>query len=118
MMTKDQIDDALAQLDVRPRLEGSNHLLLLDLVIPPDASGALADTLHAARALHRTIEADDALSDIEETLEDALKDGDARAIDDGCELYRALLADRFMDLVRGPDAEARLAALAQDDRDR
>lgn len=111
MMDRDQIAAAVAALEMRPRLEGINQLLLIDLVFPDGAAGA-TPAMAAARGMHRGIEADDALSDIEETLEDALKSGDARAIDEGCELYRALLIDRLLTVLDGPEGQDRLRALA------
>ena len=114
-MTDDLIEQAARALDVRARLEGPNHLVLLDVLVPAGVPLALARPMHAARALHRSIEVDDDLADIEETLEDALKADDPRAIDDGCELYRALLARRLKDIAAGRDGQERLAALADAD---
>lgn len=111
-MTTDLIEEACRALDVRARLEGPNKLVLLDVDLPKDAPAEMKDAMHAARALHHSIEVDDGLADIEETLEDALKGGDVRAIDDGCELYRALLASRLKEIAAAPEGQDRLAALA------
>jgi hypothetical protein len=55
---------------------------------------------------------DDELADVEETLEDALKAADSRGIDEGCELYRALLASRLKAILSGPDGPERLEIMA------
>jgi len=114
-MTEDLIEEAARALDVDARLEGPNRLVLLDVFVPKDAPEALRAAMHAARALHHSIEVDDGLSDIEETLEDALKAGDRRAIDDGCELYRALLAQRLKTVASGPEGGRRVEELAAAD---
>lgn len=115
-MTTEEIEDAARLLNVTARLEGSNNLVLLDVALPAEADAALRPAMHAARALHRTIQVDDDLADIEETLEDALKAGDRRAIDDGCEMYRALLASRLRDVLSLPEGEDRIRDLANSDR--
>ena len=111
-MTPEQIEQAARALDVAARLEGPNRLLLLDVFAPAESAADLAAPIRAALALHRTIAVDDELADVEETLEDALKSQDQRSIDEGCELYRALLSRRLKDILAGPDGDERLDALA------
>jgi len=112
-MTPDQIEQAARGLEVAARLEGPNRLLLLDVFAPKGDGGGLEAATRAALALHRSIAVDDELADVEETLEDALKAQDSRGIEEGCELYRALLSRRLKDILAGPDGAERLAELAR-----
>ena len=112
-MTSEQIEQAARALDVAARLEGPNHLLLLDLHIPSSAPEDLKPAMRAALVLHRAIAADDELADIEETLEDALRAQDPRGIDEGCELYRALLSRRLKDILAGPDGAVRFEEMSR-----
>ena len=78
------------------------------LEAPP---GPLLFLMRAAVELHAEIQSSDELSDIEETLEDSLKDDDARGIDEGCEIYRSLLASRLKDIWRSHHGTERIARL-------
>ena len=113
-MTPDQIEEAARGLQVSARLEGPNRLLLLDVYPPKGGPDGLETATRAALALHRAIAVDDELADVEETLEDALKAQDQRSIEEGCELYRALLSRRLKDILAGPDGEQRLREMARD----
>ena len=106
------IDAAVASLDIRGRVAGRKGLLLLDVAAPrPSIEPDLAFLAQAAVGLHREIQDDDALSDIEEALEDPLKAGDQQGIDEACDLYRGLLASRLKDVAALADGLERLAAL-------
>jgi hypothetical protein len=111
------VDDALIEaaanrLDIAGRTEGHNGLLLLDVTAPKgEADPALAFLALAAVGLHRQIQDDDDLSDIEETLEAALRADDQPGIGEGCDIYRALLASRLKAIVRRPGGDERLIAL-------
>lgn len=111
-MTSDQIEQAARSLQMTARLEGPNRLLLLDVFAPVETPSELQGAVRAALALHRSISVDDELADVEETLEDALKAGDSRGIDEGCELYRALLASRLKAILARPDGQDRLQDMA------
>ncbi len=115
-MTSDQIDEATQRLVVTARLAGPNHLVLLDVAAPDGTPAELGPAMRAAEALHHSIEADDALSDIEEALEDAIKADDAIAIDEGCDLYRALLAFRLKAILALPDGREHLENLVRSTR--
>jgi hypothetical protein len=106
------IDQAAGALDIAGRLEGHNGLLLLDIASPraPIEPG-LAFLAEALVGLHRAIQDDDELSDIEEALEDPLRAGDQQGIDEACDLYRSLLASRLKSVLTRPDAAERLAQL-------
>ncbi|HUO23936.1 MAG TPA: hypothetical protein VMU59_15585 [Caulobacteraceae bacterium] len=106
------IDEAAGALDIAGRLEGPNGLLLLDVTPPRAPLGPeLAYAAQAAVGLHREIQDDDDLSDIEEALEDPLRADDQRGIDEACDLYRRLLASRLKALLLQPDGGERLAQL-------
>jgi hypothetical protein len=106
------IDEAAGALDIVGRLEGHNGLLLMDVTAPRARTDPAIDFLaEAAVGLHRTIQDDDDLSDIEEALEDPLRAGDQRGIDEACDLYRRLLASRLKSLLDLPEGQERLAAL-------
>lgn len=113
-MTPDQIEQAARSLEMTARLEGPHNLLLLDVFAPADTPEALEEAVRAALALHRSISVGDELADVEETLEDALKAGDSRSIDEGYELYRALLASRLKAILAGPDGPTQLKIMAND----
>ena len=109
------IDEATARLDMTARLEGANRTLFLDVGLPrgaDDIQGALLLMMRAAVELHTEIQSSEALSDIEETLEDALKSDDAHAIDEGFDIYRGLLASRLKDIWRGRLGADRLSDLS------
>jgi hypothetical protein len=109
------IDEATSRLDMTARLESPNHTLVMDVRLPRDAEeidGALLFLMRAAVELHTEIQAGEELSDIEETLEDALKGDDAQAIDEGCDIYRALLASKLKTVWRGHYGEDKLAGLS------
>jgi hypothetical protein len=106
------IDEAAGALDIAGRLEGHNGLLLLDVMTPRTAiEPQLAYLADAVVGLHREIQDDDDLSDIEEALEDPLKAADQKGIDEACDLYRRLLASRMKALLRAPDGADRLIQL-------
>ena len=106
------IDAAVASLDIRGRVAGSNGLLLLDVAPPrPAIEPDLGFLAQALVGLHRSIQDDDALSDLEEALEDPLKAGDQQGIDEACDLYRGLLASRLKDLAALPEGQERIIAL-------
>ena len=109
------IEEAVARLDMTARLEGPNRTLFLDVKLPKgdgDVGGDLLFMMRAAIELHAATQADEEMSDIEETLEDALKGDDLHAIDEGCDIYRSLLASRLKAIWRGQSGEDRLAGLA------
>jgi hypothetical protein len=68
--------------------------------------------MRAAVELHAETQAGEALSDIEETLEDALKGDDRQAIDEGCDIYRGLLASKLKAIWRGQYGDQKLAGLS------
>jgi hypothetical protein len=109
------IEEAVSRLDMRARLEGPNRTLFLDVRLPhgaEDISGALLFLMRAAAELHAEIQAGEELSDIEETLEDALKADDRHGIDDGLDIYRGLIASMLRSIWRGQYGEAKLANLS------
>jgi hypothetical protein len=109
------IDEATARLDMTARLEGPNRTLFLDVRLPPGADethGAMLFLMRAAMELHAEIQAGEELSDIEETLEDALKGDDGHAIDEGCDIYRSLLAARLKSIWRGQYGDDKLAEMS------
>lgn len=111
----DLIDEAVSRLDLAGRLEGANRTLFLDVRLPrgaDDIHGPLLFLMRAAAELHAQIQASDELSDIEETLEDALRADDPRGIDEGYEIYRALLASHLRIIWQGQHGEERLANLS------
>jgi hypothetical protein len=61
--------------------------------------------------LHREIQDDDDLADIQEALENPLRADDQAGIDEACDLYRPLLASRLKAVLSRPDAPARLQGL-------
>ena len=109
------IDEATGRLDMAPRLEGPNKTLFLDVRLPrgtEDIDGPMLFLMRAAVELHAEIQVGEELSDIEETLEDALKGDDRHAIDEGCDIYRSLLASRLKTIWRGQYGEEKLAGLS------
>ena len=108
------IDEAAGRLDIAGRLAGANGLLLLDVAAPKDdLDSALGFVALALVGLHREIQDDDDLSDIEEALEDPLRAGDQHGIDEACDLYRGLLASRLKGLRRQSDGLERLVHLRE-----
>lgn len=110
------IEEAVERLDMRARLEGPNRTLFLDVRLPrgaDDIGGELLFMMRAAAELHSEIQAGEELSDIEETLEDALKADDSHGIDEGCDVYRSLLASKLKDIWRSKYGEDRIADLSQ-----
>lgn len=109
----DAMIDAAAQgLDIAGRLEGANGLLLMDVAARAgELDAPLAFLAQAAVGLHRKIQDDDDLSDIEEALEYPLRAGDQHGIDEACDLYRALLASRLKAVARRSDGRERLIEL-------
>jgi hypothetical protein len=106
------IDQAAESLDIAGRLEGHNGLLLLDVAPSPDEMDPqLAYLAQAMTGLHRKIQDDDDLSDIEEALEDPLRAADQHGIDEVCDVYRGLLASRLKAVLARTDAHARLTDL-------
>ena len=78
-----------------------------------EVHGPLLPLMRAAAELHTEIQSSDELSDIEETLEAALTADDGHGIDEGCDIYRSLLASRLKDIwrsYRGPERIASLSA--------
>lgn len=113
-MDESMIDQAAESLDISGRLAGHNGLLLLDVAASPDVMDPqLAFLAQALAGLHRRIQDDDDLSDIEEALEYPLRAADQHGIDEACDVYRALLASRLKSLLGRADAQARLADLHQ-----
>ncbi len=111
-VSDDLIDEAASVLDVSGRLVGSNSLLLMDVAAPKGAfDPAILFLAQAAVGLHREIQDDDELSDIEEALEDPLRANDQHGIDEACDRYRALLASRLSAVARAPEGDERLIAL-------
>ena len=109
------IDEAVGRLDMSARLESPNHTLVMDVRLPrgaEDIDGAMLFLMRAACELHTEIQSGEDLSDIEETLEDALKGGDAQAIDEGCEVYRALLASKLKTIWQSQYGDDKLAHLS------
>lgn len=109
------IEEAVSRLDMAARLEGPNRLLFLDVALPPgadDIDGGLLFLMRAAIELHAEIQGGEALADIEETLEDALKGDDRHGIDEGCDIYRGLLSSRLKAIWKGQYGEDRLADLS------
>lgn len=114
-ISDDLIDEAVNRLDIAARLEGQRRTLFLDVSLPrgaEDIHGPLLPLMRAAAELHTEIQSSDELSDIEETLEDALVADDARGIDEGCDIYRSLLASRLKDIWRSHRGQERLAELS------
>jgi hypothetical protein len=109
------IDEAAMRLDMAARLEGPNKTLFLDVKLPRDAEETGGDLLFLMRAaveLHAEIQVSEDLSDIEETLEDSLKGDDRHAIDEGCDIYRSLLASKLKTIWRGQYGDDKLADLS------
>ena len=109
------IDEATSRLDIAARIEGPNNILFLDAALPREAEevgGALLFLMRAAVELHQEIQAQDELADIEETLESALRDGDQHGIDEGCDIYRGLLAARLKMIWRDQDGADRVAGMS------
>jgi hypothetical protein len=109
------IDEATSRLDMAARLEGPNQTLFLDVKLPhgaEEAGGAMLFLMRAGVELHAEIQAGEELSDIEETLEDALKGDDRHAIDDGYDIYRGLLASKLKSIWRGQYGDEALASLS------
>jgi len=106
------IDQAAESVDIAGRLAGHNGLLLLDVAVSPDKTDShLVYLAQAIVGLHRRIQDDDELSDIEEALEDPLRAADQQGIDEACDVYRALLASRLKSVLARTDAHTRLADL-------
>jgi len=106
------IDQAAESLDIAGRLAGPNGLLLLDVTPSRDEiDPALAYLARALAGLHRKIQDDDDLSDIEEALEYPLRAADQHGIDEACDVYRGLLASRLKAVLARTDAHSRLADL-------
>jgi hypothetical protein len=114
-ISDDLIEEAVSRLDITGRLVRPRLTLFLDVRLPrgaEDIQGPLLFLMRAAVELHTEIQSSDELSDIEETLEDALKADDAHGIDEGCEIYRSLLASRLKAIWRGQSGRERLADLS------
>ena len=114
-VSDDLIEEAVSRLDITGRLVRPRFTLFLDVRLPrgaEDIQGPLLFLMRAAVELHTEIQSSEELSDIEETLEDALKADDAHGIDEGCEIYRSLLASRLKAIWRGQDGDQRLADLS------
>ncbi len=115
LISDELIEEAVSRLDIAARLEGQRRTLFLDVSLPPGAEravGPLLPLMRAAAELHNEIQSSDELSDIEETLEGALTADDARGIDEGCDIYRSLLASRLKDIWRSRRGQERLAELS------
>jgi hypothetical protein len=115
VISDDLIEEAVSRLDIVPRQEGPRRTLVLDLRLPRNAEdihGPLLFLLRAAAELHAEIQGSDEICDIEETLEDALRADDPRGIEEGCDIYRSLLASHLKDIWRGRRGEERLASLS------
>jgi hypothetical protein len=109
------IDEATSRLDMVARLESPNRTLVVDVRLPHGADeidGAMLFLMRAAVELHHEIQGSEDLTDIEETLEDALKGGDEHAIDEGCDIYRSLLASRLRTIWQGQYGDDKLADLS------
>ena len=114
-ISDDLIEEAVGRLDIAARLVGPRFTLFLDVRLPrgaDDIQGPLPFLMRAAVELHTEIQSSEDLSDIEETLEDVLKADDAHGIDEGCEIYRSLLALRLRTIWRGQGGGERLAGLS------
>ena len=114
-ISDDLIEEAVSRLDILARLVGPRGTLFLDVWLPRDASaepGPLLFLMRAAAELHSEIQATDELCDIEETMEAVLKDDDRRGIDEGCEIYRSMLASRLKAIWRGSRGQERLEVLS------
>ena len=106
------IEQAVGRLDIAGRLEGHNSMLFLDVSAPKgEGDPAVAFLAQAAVGLHREIQDDDELTDMEELLETPLHADDEPGIDEGCDIYRSLLASRLKAISRRLDGGDRLAAL-------
>ena len=114
-ISDDLIEEAVSRLDITGRLVRPRFTLFLDVRLPrgaDDIHGPLLFLMRAAIELHTEIQSSEELSDIEETLEDALKADDAHGIDEGCEIYRSLLASHLKTIWRGQGGDRRLADLS------
>jgi hypothetical protein len=114
-ISDDLIEEAVSRLDIAARLEGQRRTLFLDVSLPrgaEDVQGALLPLMRAAAELHTEIQSSDELSDIEETLEAALTADDGHGIDEGCDIYRSLLASRLKTIWRSYRGQERLAELS------
>ena len=115
-ISDEMIEEAVSRLDIDARLEGLRRTLFLDVSLPRGAEevdGPLLPLMRAAAELHTEIQASDELSDIEETLEQALTADDAHGIGEGCDIYRSLLASRLKAIwrsYRGPERLEQLSA--------
>jgi hypothetical protein len=115
VISDDLIEEAVSRLDVRARLEGQRRTLFMDVSLPREAEdmhGPLLPLMRAAVELHTEIQSSDELSDIEETLEAALTADDGPGIEEGCEIYRSLLASRLKDIWRSHRGPERIASLS------
>jgi hypothetical protein len=109
------IDEATSRLDMIARLEGPNRTLVVEVRLPrggEEIEGGMLFLMRAAMELHAEIQGSEDMTDIEETLEDALKGDDQPAIDDGCDIYRGLLASRLKTIWRGQYGQDKLAGLS------
>lgn len=114
-ISDEMIEEAVGRLDIMARLVGRHGALFLDVWLPSDASaapGPMLFLMRAAAELHTEIQASDELSDIEETMEDVLKADDRHGIDEGCEIYRSMLASRLKAIWRGARGQERLEVLS------
>lgn len=114
-ISDDLIEEAVSRLDMSARLVGPRRTLFLDVTLPRGAEkicGPLLFMMRAAAELHAEIQSSEELSDIEETLEDALKADDRHGIDEGCDIYRSLLAARLKTIWRSHHGQERLADLS------
>jgi hypothetical protein len=107
------IDQAAESLDISGRLAGPDGLLLIDVAAPSaeEADPPMAFLTRALIGLHRKIQDDDDLSDIEEALDYPLLADDQHGVDEACDLYRALLASRLKAVLRRADGRDRLIDL-------
>ena len=115
-ISDDLIEEAVGRLDIDARLEGQRGTLFLDVSLPRDADdidGPLLPLMRAAAELHTEIQASDELSDIEETMEAALMADDGHGIDEGCDIYRSLLASRLKTIWRSHRGPERLRRLSE-----
>ncbi len=115
VVSDELIEEAVSRLDIAARLEGQRRTLFLDVFLPrgaEDVHGPLLPLMRAAAELHTEIQASDELSDIEETLEQALTADDAHGIDEGCDIYRSLLASRLKTIWRSYRGPERLEQLS------
>jgi len=109
------IDEAASRLDMTARLQSPNNSLVMDVRLPngaEDIQGAMLLLMRAAVELHAETQAGEDLTDIEETLEDALKAGDQQAIDEGCDIYRGLLASKLKAIWRGQYGDDKLVGMS------